>query len=101
MYAIVKTGGKQYKCEIGKVITVEKIDGNIGDAVVLKDVVLAVGENSSVSSGNFNVFCKIVAQKRDSKIIVFKKQRRTANFTRKMGHRQYLTSLLVQEIKQN
>ncbi len=101
MYAVVKTGGKEYKFELGKVSTVEKLPGVVGDKIILEEVIFISDDGNLTMGNNFSVHCEIVKQFRDDKVIVFKKQRRTANFTRTKGHRQYLTSLLVKEISEN
>ena len=98
MFAVLKTGGKQYKVSEGDVIQVEKLDGNIGDAVTL-DQVLMVGEDDNVQVGNpfldgGSVTAEIVEQFKDKKVLVFKKHRRK-NYRRKNGHRQQVTRLKV------
>ncbi len=102
MFAVVKTGGKQYKVGAGDRIKVEKIEGNPGDKVEILDV-LAAGEGASVKVGSplvsgAKVLAEIVRQFRDDKVIIFKKKRRH-NYRRKKGHRQYLTEIKVTEIK--
>src|SRR5947209_8209456 len=101
MYAIVKTGGKQYRVAPGDQITVERIEGDIGAEISLSEV-LAVGGGQAPVIGtplvtNAAIRAKIVQQPRGSKIIVFKKKRRK-NYRRKRGHRQELTVLRIQEI---
>ncbi len=101
MFAIVKTGGKQYRVGIGDQIVVERIAGEIGSEVSLNDV-LAVGGTETPVIGtpavpNALVRAKIVQQPRGSKIIVFKKKRRK-NYRRKRGHRQELTVLKIEDI---
>jgi large subunit ribosomal protein L21 len=101
MFAIVKTGGKQYRVGIGDQIVVERIAGEIGSEVSLKDV-LAIGGTETPVIGtpaipNASVRAKIVQQPRGSKIIVFKKKRRK-NYRRKRGHRQELTVLKIEDI---
>ena len=101
MYAIVKTGGKQYRVAPEDVIRVEKLDGEPGDVVVLEEV-LMVGTDSGVEVGvplveGAAVSCEIVEQGRGRKIIIFKKKRRK-HYRRKRGHRQHFTALKVLEI---
>lgn len=100
MYAIIKTGGKQYTVKSGDVIQVEKLTGNPGDKIVLSDV-LMVGGNSPTVGKPFvkdaEVAAQIVEQFRDDKVIIFKKKRRH-NYRRKKGHRQYLTALQITSI---
>jgi large subunit ribosomal protein L21 len=102
MFAIVKTGGKQYNVKAGDVIDVEKLEGNAGDKIELATV-LAAGEGANVKIGSpvlagAKVLAEIVEQFRDEKKISFKKRRRH-NSRRIRGHRQYLTTLKVTEIK--
>ncbi|MEK6542539.1 MAG: 50S ribosomal protein L21 [Pseudomonadota bacterium] len=94
MFAIVRTGGKQYRVAAGDKITVEKIVGAIGDKVALTDVLLAGDGGELTSTVGLTVAAEIVAQGRGEKIIVFKKKRRH-NYRRKQGHRQSLTLLKI------
>ncbi len=94
MFAVVRTGGKQYKVASGDVVAVEKLEGNVGDKVELSDV-LMVG--SKIGAGA-KVLAEIVKQFRDEKVIIFKKRRRH-NYRRKKGHRQYLTEIKITDIK--
>lgn len=101
MFAVVKTGGKQYKVAAGDVIKVEKLDGEAGGTVTL-DHVLMVGDDKGVKVGaptlaGTVVTAEILEQARAAKIIIFKKKRRQ-NYRRKNGHRQELTVLRIQEI---
>ncbi len=96
MFAIVRTGGKQYRVAAGDKITVEKLAGEVGDQVELSDVLLA-GEGADVKAGGVAVAAEIIAQGRGDKIIVFKKKRRH-NYRRKAGHRQYHTLLRIVSI---
>ena len=98
MYAIVETGGRQYRVSPGDTIDVEKLAGAVGETVTLTDV-LMVGEGADVTVGTprlaeARIEARIVAQKRGRKIIVFKHKRRKG-YRRKQGHRQWLTSLHV------
>jgi large subunit ribosomal protein L21 len=102
VYAVVKTGGKQYKVSPGEKITVEKLPGEPGEQIELSEVLL-VGEGDSVKIGQptvpeAKVLATIVEQGRSKKIIVFKKKRRK-NYKKKQGHRQYYTVLEIKEIK--
>lgn len=102
MFAIVKTGGKQYKVAPGDQIVVERLQGEVGAEISL-DHVLAVGDNESGAIGrptlaHASVRARIVQQARGTKIIVFKKKRRK-NYRRKHGHRQELTVLRIEEIR--
>lgn len=101
MFAIIKTGGKQYKVAANDVIKVEKLVGASGDTVEFSDV-LMMGEGSSVKVGeplisNARVCGTVLDQIRDDKVIIFKKNRRH-NYRRKNGHRQYLTVVRITDI---
>ena len=94
MFAVVRTGGKQYRVAEGDVITVEKIAGEAGDSVSFDDVLMA-GEGAKLEDvKNFTVSGEIVEQGRGEKVIVFKKKRRH-NYRRKNGHRQMLTQIKI------
>lgn len=94
MFAIVRTGGKQYRVAAGDKIAVEKLSGEAGDKVSLGDVLLA-GEGDKVQDvKGLTVSAEIIAQERGEKVIVFKKRRRH-NYRRKQGHRQSLTLLKI------
>lgn len=94
MFAIVRTGGKQYRVAAGDKITVEKIAGSVGDKVDLADVLLAGDGGALTSTAGLHVSAEIVAQGKGEKVIVFKKKRRH-NYRRKQGHRQALTLLKI------
>ena len=96
MYAVIKTGGKQYKVAAGDVLKVEKISGNEGSEVVFNEV-LALGDNvgKPLVSGA-SVKATIIKQAKDDKVIVFKKKRRQ-NYRRKNGHRQNITIVKIAE----
>ncbi len=97
MFAIVRTGGKQYRVAAGDKIVVEKIDGDAGSTVALGDILLA-GEGSELKSvEGLTVSAEIIAQAKADKVIVFKKRRRH-NYRRKNGHRQQLTILKITAI---
>ena len=101
MFAIVKTGGKQYHVAPGDKIVVERIEGDVGAAIALTEV-LAIGDSEASAIGtpivpNASVSAKIVQQPRGTKVIVFKKKRRK-NYRRKHGHRQELTVLQIEGI---
>jgi large subunit ribosomal protein L21 len=97
MFAVIQTGGKQYKVASGDVIRVEKLAGEAGSELVL-DQVLMVGDKigAPVVAGA-SVKATVVAQARGEKIIIFKKRRRQ-NSRRKNGHRQDLTILRITDI---
>lgn len=102
MFAVVKTGGKQYRVEENSVIRVEKLEAKEGDNVKLSDVLMA-GNEKSIKIGaplvaGAEVEAVVVKQMRDKKVLIFKKNRRH-NYRRKKGHRQSLTVLRVTKIK--
>ncbi len=101
MYAIIRTGGKQYQVETGDTLRVEKVDGEVGDTVELADVLLVVdGEAVKVGQpvvDGAKVVAKITEQGRHKKVIVFKKKRRKG-YSVKKGHRQAFTALTIEEI---
>jgi len=97
MFAIVRTGGKQYRVAPGDKIVVEKLAGNAGDSIDLTDVLLA-GEGSDLkSTDGLTVQAEIIAQAKADKVTVFKKRRRH-NYRRKRGHRQQHTILKIVSI---
>lgn len=97
MFAVVRTGGKQYRVAAGDKIVVEKLAGNAGDTITLDDVLLA-GEGSEIKdTKGLAVSAEIVAQAKSEKVIVFKKRRRH-NYRRRNGHRQQLTILRIVSI---
>ncbi len=94
MFAVVRTGGKQYRVAAGDKIVVEKIDGEAGASITLGDVLLA-GEGAELKSvAGLTVAAEIIAQAKADKVIVFKKRRRQ-NYRRKNGHRQNHTILRI------
>ena len=101
MFAVLNTGGKQYKVSQGDLIEVEKLESNAGDTVTL-DQVLMVGEGDNIEVGSpyvsgCSVKGEVIEQGKGSKIIVFKKKRRK-KYRRKNGHRQLFTQLKITEI---
>lgn len=98
MFAIIRTGGKQYKVASGDVISVEKLAGEAGEKVEIGDVLMAGGKIGAPLLAGAKVLAEIVKQFRDDKVIIFKKRRRH-NYRRKKGHRQYLTEIKITEIK--
>ncbi|NUS99938.1 MAG: 50S ribosomal protein L21 [Sphingomonas sp.] len=94
MFAIVRTGGKQYRVAPGDKIVVEKLAGEAGDSIDLTDILLA-GDGSDLKSvDGLKVAAEIVAQAKGEKVTVFKKRRRH-NYRRKKGHRQQHTILKI------
>lgn len=103
MFAVIKTGGKQYKVTKNYVLRIEKIEGELGSQVEFSDV-LMIGETAKPSIigspivKGASVTAEIVGQMRDKKILVFKKKRRQ-NYRRKHGHRQDITQVKILDIK--
>ena len=100
MYAVFKTGGKQYRVAQGDKLRVEKLPGNVGDAVTFDQVLLVGGEALKLGKplvGGAKVEAKITAQGLGKKLIVFKFRRRK-NYRRKNGHRQPYTALEIVNI---
>jgi large subunit ribosomal protein L21 len=102
MYAVVQTGGKQYTVREGDLIQVERIDGEVGDVVELKEVLLVGGEKrfkvGTPIVSKARVVGQIVEQGKARKIVVFKMKKRK-NVRRKRGHRQLYTKLMISQIK--
>ena len=101
MFAVIRTGGKQYRVAPNDIIEVEKIAGKPGDIVELAEVILLGGEGGpktgSPTIAGALVAAEVIEQRRADKIVVFKKKRRK-NYRRKKGHRQALTALRITEI---
>jgi len=101
MFAVIRTGGKQYRVAPNDIIEIEKIAGKPGDIVELAEVILLGGEGGpktgSPTIAGALVAAEVIEQRRSDKITVFKKKRR-ANYRRKKGHRQELTALRITEI---
>jgi large subunit ribosomal protein L21 len=94
MFAVVRTGGKQYRVAAGDKIAVERLAGEAGDKITLGDVLLAGSEGQIVDPAKAVVSAEIIAQAKSEKVIVFKKRRRH-NYRRRNGHRQQLTLLRI------
>ncbi len=100
MFAVIKTGGKQYKVAKDDVITVERLPGEAGGSVSFEQVLMLGGDETKVGApliDGASVSGEIVEQTRGDKIIVFKKKRRQ-NYRRKKGHRQDLTVVKITDI---
>jgi large subunit ribosomal protein L21 len=97
MFAVVRTGGKQYRVAPGDKIVVEKLAGEAGDTIQLGDVLLAGNGGDLQSTDGLTVAAEIIAQAKADKVIVFKKRRRH-NYRRKNGHRQQHTILRITAI---
>ncbi|MEM1377463.1 MAG: 50S ribosomal protein L21, partial [Pseudomonadota bacterium] len=101
MFAVIKTGGKQYRVTADDILKLEKVDGDAGAIIQFNDV-LMVGEGDNVTVGaplvdGASVAAEVVEQGRGRKVIAFKKRRRQ-NSRRKKGHRQMLTTVRISEI---
>jgi large subunit ribosomal protein L21 len=97
MYAVIKTGGKQYRVTEGDRLRVEKLPGDVGASLTFDEVLMLGGEKVSIGTplvSGAKVTATIVAQDRDKKIIVFKFRRRK-NYRRKRGHRQPFTEIKI------
>jgi large subunit ribosomal protein L21 len=103
MYAILETGGKQYKVHAGDILQVEKLSAEAGDTVELDRVLMIAGDDDKVAVGTpvlegAKVLAEVVGQGRGPKIIVFKYKAKV-RYRRKTGHRQALTTLRIKEIQ--
>jgi large subunit ribosomal protein L21 len=100
-YAVIRTGGKQYRVAPGDLLRVERLDGDVGAAVEFREVLLAAADDAlhvgTPLVPGARVLGTIVAQGRDRKVLVFKKKRRK-NYRRRRGHRQSVTTVRVTEI---
>jgi large subunit ribosomal protein L21 len=102
MYAVIQTGGKQFKVEQGNTIVVEKLAAKLGESVVF-DTVLMISDGETATIGRpavagAQVVAEVVRQARAAKIIVFKK-RSKKGYKKTQGHRQYVTEVKITEIK--
>jgi large subunit ribosomal protein L21 len=103
MYAVIKTGGKQYKVLPGETIKVEKLEPGDSGEVIFNEVLLVKKDDETVSMGKpfidgAMVSGKVVRQGKEKKIIVFKKKKRK-NYSKIYGHRQPFTEVMIEEIK--
>ena len=97
MYAVIKTGGKQYRVSEGQKVLVEKLPGQNGDKVTLNEVLFVGGDSPKIGQPllkGASVAAEIVEQGRGKKLVVFKFRRRK-NYRRKTGHRQQYTELKI------
>ena len=97
MYAVIKTGGKQYKVASNDVIKIEKIAGDAGSEVIFNEVLAMDDVIGTPLVAGASVKGTIVKQARDAKVIVFKKKRRH-NYRRKNGHRQSITIVKITDL---
>ena len=102
MYAIIKTGGKQYRVKPGDVVRVERLDGAVGSSVTLGDVLLVAGEGEprvgSPLVAGVSVLGTVVEQDRDAKVRVFKYKKRK-HYRRTRGHRQSFTAVRIDSVQ--
>ncbi len=102
MYAVIKTGGKQYRVTPGDMITVEKLEGNVGDAVAITDVLMISSDKGAVIGAptikGASVTGTIAGQDRGKKIAIQKFKRR-GGYKKRLGHRQLLTRVKIDGIK--
>lgn len=102
MYAILETGGKQYKVETGDVIEVDRLDGDVGAQIEVGRVLMVAGDDGAPTFGNpavdgARVFGEVVEQGKGDKIIVFKYKPKV-RYRRKTGHRQQVTRIRIGDI---
>ncbi len=104
MYAVIKTGGKQYRVTPGDVIAVERLDGEVGKTIALDQVMMVGGDDAkdgpqvgTPQVEGASVTAEVLEQGKGPKVIVFKKKRRK-NYRRKRGHRQLQTVLRIRDI---
>ncbi|WP_337996782.1 50S ribosomal protein L21 [Oleispirillum naphthae] len=97
MFAVIKTGGKQYRVEAGDVIVVEKLPVEENGAVTFDEVLMVGDKVGAPTVAGATVTGEVMKQARDKKIIVFKKKRRQ-NYRRKNGHRQYISVVRITDI---
>ena len=103
MFVILETGGKQYRVSEGNTLSVEKLDANEGEKIILDKILFVQKDNGEIMVGqpvveNVKVEAEVVENYREEKIIIFKKRRRK-NSKRKNGHRQEKTELKILSIK--
>ena len=105
MYAIIKTGGKQYRVQAGDILRIEKVPQNVGDEVIIEDVLMTVnedGEGRDVAVGNpflkgVTVKAKVIDEGRSDKVKILKFKRRKHSM-KSMGHRQSYTEVQIDSI---
>ena len=100
MYAVIRTGGKQYRVAPNQVVRIEKLEAEAGNTVEFPEVLMLGGDSPQVGAplvAGARVTGTVLEQMRGPKVIIFKKRRRK-NFRRRTGHRQYLTVVRINEI---
>lgn len=102
MYAIIKTGGKQYRVNEGLILKIEKVAGEKGDKITLPEVLLISGDDGALQVGEpllagASVTAEICEQGKEKKVTVYKYKKRK-NYRRKQGHRQPFTKIKIEQI---
>lgn len=102
MYAVIKTGGQQFRVEKGDKLSIQKLEAEAGKSITL-DEIMMINDGKTAKVGTplvsgAKVTAKIVEQYRDEKVVIFKKKRRQ-NYRRTKGHRQHLTLIEITDIK--
>jgi len=102
MYAVIQTGGKQYKVAEGELLKIEKLAGEAGDKLTLDQVLMVVNENGTrigtPTVKDAKVTVEVIEQGREKKIVVYKYKKRK-NYRRKQGHRQSYTKIKIEKIE--
>lgn len=102
MYAVIQTGGKQYKVTEGEILKVEKLDGVAGETLTIDKVLMIKDDNGtrigSPTVQNARVVAEVIEQGRNKKVVVYKYKRRK-NYRRKQGHRQAFTRIKIEKIE--
>jgi large subunit ribosomal protein L21 len=102
MYAVIQTGGKQYRVKEGDILKIEKLEGGAGDRLTLDQVLMVKGENGTrigtPTVPDARVTVEVIEQGREKKITVYKYKKRK-NYRRKQGHRQAYTKVIVEKIE--
>ncbi|NLF45078.1 MAG: 50S ribosomal protein L21 [Syntrophomonadaceae bacterium] len=103
MYAIMKTGGKQYKVGEGNIIKVEKLPAEVGEKITFEEIIFLTDGEGNVKIGDphisgAKVIAEVLEQGRDKKIVVYKYKRRK-NYHKKQGHRQPFTKIKIEKIE--
>jgi large subunit ribosomal protein L21 len=97
MFAVIRSGGKQYRVAAGDVLEVDRLDGEAGATITFSEVLMAGGKSGAPLLSGASVAAEIVAQMRAPKVVAFKKKRRK-NTHRKRGHRQQMTRIKITNI---
>lgn len=103
MYAVMKTGGKQYKVSEGNILKVEKLEAEAGDKITFEEILFLTDGEGNVKVGDptvseAKVFAEVIEQGRDKKVVVYKYKKRK-NYHKKQGHRQPFTKIRIEKIE--